>query len=244
MLGFHAISEAPLSSLAPKVHSRLASSASVVANSTVSKLGISLAIGPVSMTAVGKLVHAAGFSGTGTASTNPPLVAGPGLLKASLKTLAPFSSGFGTGFLQGSHISADGIISQNFLDVSAALSASGTVEKLGEALLAGEARLTDFRLECTGSLVANSVLLIGGKADLSTASVIQPRLLGQIEEGDLLNFILNVDKLRGLTGYIDKTRSMNLYVDKQRSVDGHVDQILSHTKYIDKQVDKVLIRER
>tara|TARA_R110002096_G_scaffold400777_1_gene597464 strand:- start:5204 stop:5575 length:372 start_codon:yes stop_codon:yes gene_type:complete len=116
---------------------------------------------------------------------------------------------------------------------SSSLSADGRVDKLASC-----------GLQSTVSLDVNSVLLIGGLSSLPVNSSLSGTLLNTIENSDIADFTLYIDKTKDLSMYIDKTRSLNLLIDKERLQTYYMDKQSDETFYLDKQKDFTLVRER
>jgi len=172
---------------------------------------------------------------------------------ASLGTGSPFSLGFSLGFEQGISLIGNGTITQEFLGAVASLVADGTIEKLGLSSLAPSISISALSqmqispptsIQTVGSLVGNSVLLIGGTVNLVPLATIEGVLSSPLDNADQADFTLYLDKIREFSSYIDTTRGITSYIDKQKAITLYVDEILSPTSYIDKQRSFDLIREK
>ena len=173
--------------------------------------------------------------------------------QAHVSTLGSFTSGFTQGFDRGSFVSGHPFMSQNHLSVNAALVANGTRVVFGSVSMPAVATVTApptfhhgvfSTLQSIGSLSGNSVLLHGGSVDLKPLARLQARPSGDYARPDIIQMALYIDKFRGITANIDKTRSITGYIDKQISVDSKIDLSSGVTSYIDKIVEKTLVRER
>ena len=174
--------------------------------------------------------------------------------RANLSTVGAFTSGFTQGFDRGSFVSGRPFISQNHLDSYATLIANGVVDRIPDSLSlssnASMAASPSFQhgvfstLQSIGSLSGNSVLLHGGSINLSSIARIQPKLSTDYDQPDIIALTLYIDKLRGINGYISKTKDLTGYIDKQLSITSSIDKTSGITGYIDKVVEKTLVKER
>ena len=173
--------------------------------------------------------------------------------QAHVSTLGSFTSGFTQGFKRGSFVSGRPFLSQNHLDSYTTLVANGVLEKIGSVSMPAVATVTALpgfhkgvssTLQSIGSLSGNSVLLHGGSVDLNAVVRIQSKSSSDYDNPDIIQMALYIDKLRGVTANIDKTRSIAGYIDKQISIDSKIDLSSGVTSYIDKIVEKTLVRER
>ena len=152
MLGFHAISAAPLSAQALTQHN---ASASLSGSVTFTLPKIMLCSATVSATSVG--IHSA---------------------KAALTSDSPFSRGFTQGFQVGTLLTGDASVHQHGFPAVIELSANGTVERLASTLLETSAifkphvTVLEATLQSIGSLAGKGVLLHSGRGDINTLTTI------------------------------------------------------------------------
>lgn len=174
--------------------------------------------------------------------------------QASIDFGGPFTAGFTQGFVRASVLSGNGTIDKMHLVISSSISARPITEMspsislsalgtISPTAISGPVAISSINL--AGSLSANSVLLIGGDAELLTAtSILSGILTSPFENQDVAKFTLYLDKARDIDGFIRKTVSVDGLVDSQRLLSTYLDKQNSLTGYIDKQVDKDLVRER
>ena len=160
-----------------------------------------------------------------------------------------FSRGFDIGFERGPTLIATATITQEFLHSSLHLSATGTVEKLGvtniPVIVSAAFNWADTAyLQSQASLSANSVLLLGGVADITFPSTISGKLTNAFDNSDVVDLTLYLDKQMDLSAYIEKMPELAFYLDKQKSVDLYIDRIINKSQYINKQSSFDLMRER
>ena len=122
----------------------------------------------------------------------------------------------------------------------------GTVERLASANLATSATFTAgvVAFRSTASLTGNSVLLLGGAANLNALAAITPVLSTDYDNPDVVKITLYIDKSRSVDLYIDKVKPFTNYIDKEFSLTASIDRSKSKIGYIDKIVSKTLVRER
>ena len=160
-----------------------------------------------------------------------------------------FSRGFDSGYAKGPFLVGTATITQDVLTISAYLNAKGTVEKVGLASLpiVGSASFdwaSTALLESQLSFSSNSVLLLGGTANLTPSVMMSGLLTNPTDNADVIDLTLYLDKQIDLTSYINKAPEISLYLDKQRLIALYVDKVVSKSQYIDKQVSFDLKREK
>lgn len=160
-----------------------------------------------------------------------------------------FSRGFDIGYERGPSLVATATVTQEFLHSSLHLSATGTVEKLGvtniPVIVSAAFNWADTAyLQSQASLSANSVLLLGGTADLSFPSTISGKLTNAFDNADVVDLTLFLDKQLDLSVYLERMPELALYLDKQKPVDLYIDKIINKSQYINKQSSFDLMRER
>ena len=221
MLGFHAFSEAPFSDLAGDI-----------------KLGSS-SLSSVATISAAPTVHIhAKASKQADAS-----VAGDGLVlklgQAHIASVSPFTLGFNYGFQHGSQLVAVGAIRQNELICTSTLTADGTVI-LGDVIFEGTGSL-----QSQAIFSGNSVLLVGGVGNIASRVAFSTAMLTSLyEQSDQILLTLYIEKLRNHSLFMNKSDAFTSYIDKQRLADLNVDKLLSEIKYIDKLIEKDLVREK
>ena len=166
--------------------------------------------------------------------------------QAHLSTLGPFSDGFTQGFNRGCTLTGNGTIVQQILSARAEMYGLGTVERLASASLSSNVTFISevCRLLSTASLAGNSVLLLGGSANLNALSRLTPVLSSDYDNPDIVKITLYIDKSRSVDLYIDKVKPFTTYIDKEFSLTASIDRARSKVGYIDKIVSKTLVRER
>ena len=185
---------------------------------------------------------------SGTVSTNGQVSK---LGQAKIGSNDAFTTGFTKGFLKSNfmvgtpHIDGARLIASSSITPLAALgTGKASLSAIGSAIMAANP-FGEASLDITASLSPNSVLLIGGDAELLTAtSILSGILTSPNENQDVAKFTLYLDKARDVDGFIRKTVSIDVLMDSQRLLSGYLDKQNSLTGYIDKQVDKDLVRER
>tara|TARA_R110000824_G_scaffold168645_2_gene345614 strand:+ start:1118 stop:2107 length:990 start_codon:yes stop_codon:yes gene_type:complete len=166
--------------------------------------------------------------------------------QAHLSTLGPFSAGFTQGFSRGCTLTGNGTITQEILSAKASMHGLGTVERLASASLSSNVTFISevCRFLSTASLAGNSVLLLGGSANLNASTVLTPILSSDYDNPDIVKITLYIDKSRSVDLYIDKVKPFTAYIDKEFSLMASIDRTTSKVGYIDKIVSKTLVRER
>ena len=223
MLGFHALSEAPLSDLAGDI-----------------KLGSS-SLSSVATISAGVVVVQAAKASTQADSD----VGADGLViklgQADIKPATnPFDDGFDFGFQFGGAVLKGDLVRETHpIYSTATIAADGTVI-LGDVTFAGLATL-----QSQTNFSGKSVLLHSAKAgfNLSGGARFDSAILTSVfESADIALFTLYIDKGVGLSSYVDKASLHTLYVDKSLGATLYVDKDLASSKYIDKILDQILVK--
>jgi hypothetical protein len=272
MLGFNAISEAPISSL-PISGVTTTASATISATGSVTSIAaqtISVASSmsaSASMTEVGILELGAATLITSTGSTPSSGVVVIGGIssisgsasvsststsgqtrfgQAHISTVGDFTQGFTKGFQTGSSLVGRHFISQNHIDAKATITAYAENITHHEASLSAIATLISevCRFQSTASLTGNSVLLHGGTVNLRPIATLTSVISSDTENPDIIKITSYIDKSNSFTLYIDKQISITSYIDKGFSLSAYIDKTKSESVYIDKIVNKTLVRER
>ena len=221
MLGFHALSEAPFSDLAGDIKlgsSSLSSVATVSATPTVHIRAKAAKQADASVTSDGLVLK---------------------LGQAHIASISPFTLGFNYGFQHGSQLVARGAIRQNELICTSTLTANGTVI-LGDVIFEGTGSL-----QSQANFSGNSVLLVGGVGNIEAQIAFKTAILTNLyEQSDQILLTLYIEKLREYSLSTGKSGAFTNYIDKQRLSDLKVDKLLSEIKYIDKLIEKDLVREK
>jgi hypothetical protein len=160
-----------------------------------------------------------------------------------------FSRGFDFGYAKGPLLVGTATITQDVLHASLYFNAKGTVEKVGLANLPVVVSATfDWAtttiLKSQLSFSSNSVLLLGGTANIAASAQMAGLLSSPLDNADVVNLTLYLDKQIDLASYIRRMPEIALYLDKQRPVTLYIDEIISKSQYIDKQASFDLMRER
>ena len=225
MLGFHALSEAPISDLLGDTKT---GSVSLSSTATVNA-------DPVIIHGAETSVQAyANFDARGTLIK---------LGQADIKPATnPFDGGFDFGFQFGGAVLKGDLVRETHpIYSTATIAADGTVI-LGDVTYQGLARF-----QTNTNFSGKSVLLHSAKAGFNLsggARFDSARFSSVFEKADTVLFTLYLDKGLDLSGYIDKERLLTLYADKSLASTLYVDKDLSSSKYIDKELEQILVREK
>tara|TARA_R110002020_G_scaffold5117_2_gene21681 strand:+ start:682 stop:1353 length:672 start_codon:yes stop_codon:yes gene_type:complete len=166
--------------------------------------------------------------------------------QSHISNVGAFSQGFTKGFSTGSSLVGHHFISQNHLDAKATINAHAENLTFHQASLSASATLISevCRFQSTASLTGNSVLLLGGTANLNATVVLDLVISSEVENPDIFNITSYIDKSKSFTLYIDKQTSRTLYINKDYSLSAYIDKGKDTTSYIDKIIEKTLVRER
>tara|TARA_A100001515_G_scaffold7206_1_gene6125 strand:- start:3657 stop:4058 length:402 start_codon:yes stop_codon:yes gene_type:complete len=118
---------------------------------------------------------------------------------------------------------------------SSSASTSGT----GTPLISGSSNPTT-----SANISSIGVLYNGGFSSIVGNIYLQPRLTNPLDNPDIVNFTLFLNKEESFTSYISKTKSMDGLIDKSLAISSYIDKQSGVDSYIDKQVEKTLTRER